>query len=173
MPIYQLDQLVPQIDPTAWVHDSAVLIGDVRIGPNASVWPNVSIRGDNTRIDIRAGSNIQEGCVLHVDLDTPLTIHDNVTVGHQAMLHGCTIHSGSLIGMQAIVLNHAVIGKNCLIGAGAIVPEGREIPDGSLVIGVGKVVRTLTDEEIANMHANSLSYQERAQFYAKSLKRIG
>lgn len=173
MPIYQLENLTPQIDADAYVHDTAVIIGDVYIGPRASVWPNVSIRGDNTRIEIRAGSNIQEGSVLHVDPDTPLTVHENVTVGHQAMLHGCTIHSGSLIGMQAIVLNNAVIGKNCLIGAGAIVPEGREIPDGSLVIGVGKIVRTLSEDEIANMHGNCTHYQERAEFYAKSLKRIG
>ncbi|UOD49550.1 gamma carbonic anhydrase family protein [Orrella daihaiensis] len=173
MPIYQLEDLTPQIDDSAYVHESAVIIGDVRIGARASIWPNVSIRGDNIRIDIRAGSNIQEGCVLHVDPDTPLTVHENVTVGHQAMLHGCTIHSGSLIGMQAIVLNHAVIGKNCLIGAGAIIPEGREIPDGSLVIGIGKIVRTLSDEEIATMHANNRNYQERAALYAKSLKRIG
>ncbi|MCD8503522.1 MAG: gamma carbonic anhydrase family protein [Burkholderiaceae bacterium] len=173
MPIYQLDGLTPQIDPLAYVHESAVIIGDVRIGPNASIWPNASIRGDNIRIEIKAGSNVQEGCVLHVDPDTPLTIHENVTVGHQAMLHGCTIHSGTLIGMQAIILNNAVIGKNCLIGAGAIVPEGREIPDGSLVIGVGKVARTLSEEEIANLHANNKNYQERAQHYAKSLKRIG
>lgn len=173
MPIYQLDTLTPQIDPQAYVHETAVIIGDVHIGPNASIWPNVSIRGDNIRIDIKAGSNVQEGCVLHVDPDTPLTIHENVTVGHQAMLHGCTIHSGTLIGMQAIILNNAVIGKNCLIGAGAIVPEGREIPDGSLVIGIGKVVRTLSDDEIANLHANNKNYQERAQHYAKLLKRIG
>lgn len=172
MAIYQLDQLAPTIDPTAWVFESAVVIGDVTVGPRASIWPNVSIRGDNTRIAIGAGSNVQEGSVLHVDADAPLTIHENVTVGHQAMLHGCTIHSGSLIGMQAIVLNHSVIGKNCLIGAGAIVPEGREIPDGSLVIGVGKIVRSLSDEEIEQMHKNNLHYQERAQFYARALKRI-
>lgn len=172
MAIYQLDQLTPQIDPSAWVHESAVIIGDVKLGPNVSIWPNVSIRGDNIQIDIRAGSNIQEGCVLHVDPDTPLIVHENVTVGHQAMLHGCVVGSGSLIGMQAIILNHVKIGKNCLIGAGAIVPEGREIPDGSLVIGVGKIVRTLSDEEIEQMHKNNLNYQERAKFYAKSLKRI-
>jgi carbonic anhydrase/acetyltransferase-like protein (isoleucine patch superfamily) len=172
MPIYQLDHLTPQIDPSAWVHESAVIIGDVRLGPNVSIWPNVSIRGDNIEIDIGAGSNVQEGCVLHVDPDTPLIIHENVTVGHQAMLHGCVIGSGSLIGMQAIILNHAVIGKNCLIGAGAIVPEGREIPDGSLVIGVGKIVRSLSEDEIENMRQNNQTYQERAKFYAKSLKRI-
>lgn len=173
MAIYQLDELVPNIDPTAWIFESAVIIGDVVIGPRASVWPNVSIRGDNTRIQIGAGSNIQEGSVLHVDSDAPLTIQENVTVGHQAMLHGCTIQSGTLIGMQAIVLNHAVVGRDCLIGAGAIVPEGREIPDASLVIGVGKIVRTLSDSEIEQMHKNNLHYQERAQHYAKALKRIG
>jgi carbonic anhydrase/acetyltransferase-like protein (isoleucine patch superfamily) len=172
MAIYQLDNLIPQIDPSAWVFESAVLIGDVIVGAKASIWPNVSIRGDNTRISIGAGSNIQEGSVLHVDADTPLTVHENVTVGHQAMLHGCTINSGSLIGMQAIILNNAVIGKDCLIGAGAIVPEGREIPDASLVIGVGKIVRSLSDEEIEQMHKNNLHYQERAAFYARSLKRI-
>jgi carbonic anhydrase/acetyltransferase-like protein (isoleucine patch superfamily) len=172
MALYQLDDLKPKIDPTAWIFESAVLIGDVRVGPRASVWPNVSIRGDNTTISVGAGSNIQEGSVLHVDSDAPLTIHENVTVGHQAMLHGCTIHSGSLIGMQAIVLNHAVVGRNCLIGAGAIVPEGREIPEGSLVIGIGKVVRSLSEEEIEQMHKNNLHYQERAQHYAKALKRI-
>jgi len=150
-----------------------VLIGDVRLGTNASVWPHVSIRADNTWIDIRAGSNIQEGAVLHVDPDTPLTVHENATVGHQAMLHGCTIGRGALIGMQAIILNHAVVGPNCLIGAGAIVPEGREIPANSLVIGVGKVVRTLTDDEIHHMHQSNLRYQERAQLFAKTLKRIG
>jgi carbonic anhydrase/acetyltransferase-like protein (isoleucine patch superfamily) len=173
MAIYQLDHLIPQIDPTAWVFESAVIIGDVRIGARASIWPNVSIRGDNTTISVGAGSNVQEGAVLHVDSDKPLTIHENVTVGHQAMLHGCTIHSGSLIGMQAIVLNNAVIGKNCLIGAGAIVPEDRIIPDGSLVIGIGKIMRTLSEEEIAQMHENNSNYQARAQYFAKSLKRIG
>lgn len=173
MALYEIDNKSPQIDPTAWVFESAVLIGDVILGAKASVWPNVSIRGDNTTIRIGAGSNIQEGSVLHVDADAPLTIHENVTVGHQAMLHGCTVHSGSLIGMQAIILNHAVVGKNCLIGAGAIVPEGKEIPEGSLVIGIGKILRTLSDEEIDQMHRNNLNYQARAQRFSQSLKRIG
>lgn len=173
MALYEIDNKSPQIDPTAWVFESAVLIGDVILGPRASVWPNVSIRGDNTTIRIGAGSNIQEGSVLHVDADAPLTIHDNVTVGHQAMLHGCTVHSGSLIGMQAIILNHAVVGKNCLIGAGAIIPEGKEIPDGSLVIGIGKILRTLSGEEIEQMRRNNLTYQERAERFARTLKRVG
>lgn len=173
MAIYQLEQLIPQIDPSAWVHESAVLIGEVRLGARASVWPHVSIRADNTWIDVGAGSNIQEGSVLHVDPDKPLTIEENVTVGHQAMLHGCTIGRGALIGMQAIILNNAIIGQNCLIGAGAIVPEGREIPPNSLVVGVGKIVRTLSAEEIEQMHKSNLGYQERAQLFAKALKRIG
>ena len=117
MAIYQLGDLIPQIDPTAFIFDSADIIGDVVIEAGASVWANCSIRGDNTRIHVGKGSNIQEGSVLHVDPDTPLVIEEHVTIGHQAMLHGCTIASGSLIGMQAIVLNNAKIGRNCLIGS--------------------------------------------------------
>lgn len=172
MAIYQLDQLKPQIDPTAFIFDSADIIGDVVIEAGASVWANVSIRGDNTRIHIGRGSNIQESSVLHVDPDAPLIVEDNVTIGHQAMLHGCLIGAGSLVGMQAIVLNHAKIGKNCLIGAGAIIPEGKEIPDGSLVIGVGKILRTLSEEEIENIHRNTQVYIDRAQVYRHKLKRI-
>ncbi len=173
MAIYQLGDIAPQIDPTAFIFESADIIGEVVIEAGASVWANVSIRGDNTRIHIGKNSNIQEGSVLHVDEDTPLVIGEHVTVGHQAMLHGCTIGSGSLIGMQAIVLNNVRIGKNCLIGAGAIITEGREIPDASLVIGVGKIVRTLSDEEIANIRHNNQVYVDRAQMYRKKLKKIG
>src|SRR5690625_1612356 len=154
MLLYEIDGLSPQIDPTAWVFENAVLIGDVRIGAGASIWPNVSIRADNAPIIIGEGTNIQEGCVMHVDPEMPVTVHNRVTVGHQAMLHGCTIHEGSLIGMQAIILNEAVIGRDCLIGAGAIIPEGRVIPDASLVVGVGKIVRTLSEKEIERLHAN-------------------
>lgn len=113
MAIYQLGDLIPRIDPTAFVFDSADLIGDVVVGAQASIWANVSIRGDNTCIDIGHHSNVQEGCVLHSDAGVPLTIAPHVTIGHQAMLHGCTIGSGTLVGMQAIVLNHAKIGRNC------------------------------------------------------------
>ena len=173
MAIYQLGDIAPQIDPTAFIFESADIIGEVVIEAGASVWANVSIRGDNTRIHIGKNSNIQEGSVLHVDEDPPLVIGEHVTVGHQAMLHGCTIGSGSLIGMQAIVLNNVRIGKNCLIGAGAIITEGREIPDASLVIGVGKIVRTLSDEEIANIRHNNQVYVDRAQMYRKKLKKIG
>jgi carbonic anhydrase/acetyltransferase-like protein (isoleucine patch superfamily) len=124
-------------------------------------------------IDIGHHSNVQEGSVLHSDVGAPLIVADHVTIGHQAMLHGCQIGSGSLIGMQAIVLNHAKIGRNCLIGAGAIVPEGREIPDGSLVIGVGKITRMLSEEEIETIRNNIENYARRGQMYRQQLKRLG
>ena len=173
MAIYQLGDLIPRIDPTAFIFDSADLIGDVMVGAQASIWANVSIRGDNTCIDIGHHSNVQEGSVLHSDAGVPLTIEHHVTIGHQAMLHGCTIGSGTLVGMQAIVLNRAKIGRNCLIGAGAIIPEGREIPDGSLVIGVGKITRSLSAEEIETIRNNIENYAKRGQMYREKLKRIG
>ena len=172
MAIYQFEALKPSIDPDTFIFESADIIGDVRLAAGVSIWSNVSIRGDNAPIIIGAGSNVQEGSVLHVDEGVPLTIAENVTVGHQAMLHGCTIGAGSLVGMQAIVLNNAVIGRNCLIGAGALVPEGRHIPDNSLVIGIGKVVRELAPEEIAGMHKNTHHYLERGRQYRGSLKRL-
>ena len=172
MAIYQFDTLAPQIDDDTFVFDSADIIGDVRLAAGVSIWSNVNIRGDNAPIVIGRNSNIQEGSVLHVDSGVPMAIGENVTVGHQAMLHGCTILDGALIGMQAIVLNNAVIGRNCLIGAGAIVPEGREIPDNSLVVGVGKIVRELSQDEIRSMHENTRHYVERGREYKKSLKRI-
>lgn len=172
MPIYQLDGHTPDIAPSAYVADSADIIGRVTLADETSVWSHVAIRGDNEPIVIGRGSNIQESSVLHVDAGYPLTVGENVTVGHQAMLHGCTVQDGALIGMQAIVLNGAVIGRNCLVGAGALVPEGRVIPDNSLVIGIGKVVRELSAEEIANMHANTRHYVERARQYKQSLRRI-
>ena len=123
------------------------------------MWFNAVLRGDNEPIRIGANSNIQDGAVLHTDLGIPLTVAANVSVGHQAMLHGCTIGEGSLIGIKAVILNHSVIGKNCLIGANTLITEGKVIPDNSLVIGVpGKVVRTLTETEIAALHANAVHY---------------
>lgn len=173
MAIYQLGNRVPKIDPTAYVFEGAVIIGAVEIGANASIWAFVTLRGDNEPIIIGAGSNVQESCVFHTDPGFPLTLGENVSVGHQAMLHGCTIGEGSLIGIQAIVLNGARIGRNCLIGAGALVPEGKEIPDNSLVVGTpGKVVRTLTPEHIARLRATQASYVRRAEQYRQELKRI-
>jgi len=173
MPLYEYDGIRPSIHPDAFIFDSADLIGQVILAAGASVWGQVSMRADNDAISIGRNSNVQEGSVLHVDPGVPLLVGENVTVGHQAMLHGCTICDGALIGMQAIVLNRARVGRNCLIGAGAIVPEGREIPDNSLVIGVGKVVRELTAAEIADMHRNTQSYVERARQFRASLRRVG
>lgn len=170
MTIYQFKELIPTIDNDTFIFDSADIIGDVTLEAGVSIWAHVCIRGDNAPIKVGRNSNIQEGSVLHVDAGIPLTIHDNVTVGHQAMLHGCTVMPGSLIGIQAVVLNHAVIGRNCLIGAGALIPEGRVIPDNSLVVGIGKVVRQLTDEEITAMHANTQHYVVRGREYRNELK---
>ena len=174
MAIYQLGEHAPEIDASAFVADSANLIGKVTVGANASVWYGVTIRGDNERITIGDNSNVQEGTVMHTDMGYPLTLGKNVTVGHQAMLHGCTIGDGSLIGIQAVVLNGAKIGKGCLVGAGALVTEGKEFPDHSLIIGTpAKVVRTLTEEDLLRLQGNAASYVERGQLFKAQLKQIG
>ncbi len=173
MAIYQLGDDRPEIDASAYIADSANIIGKARIGAGVSIWFNVTLRGDNEWIGIGANSNIQEGCILHTDLGYPLTVGRDVTVGHQAMLHGCTIGDGALIGIQAVILNGATIGKNCLVGAGALVTEGRVFPDNSLIIGSpAKAVRLLNAEDIARLHANASHYVERAQFFKTNLKRI-
>lgn len=174
MAIYQLEERIPQIAPSAFIADSADIIGDVTIEAHANIWFNVTIRGDNELITVSENSNVQEGCVLHTDPGYPLLIEKNVTVGHQAMLHGCTIGAGSLIGMQAIILNGAKIGRNCLVGAGALVTEGKEFPDNSLIIGSpAKAVRVLDDKYITKMHENTAGYVARGQFFTTHLKRIG
>jgi len=152
MAIYQLDENKPEIDSSAYIADSAKVIGKVSIGVKASIWFDVTIRGDNERITVGDYSNVQEGCILHTDPGYPLNIANNVTIGHQAMLHGCEIGQGSLIGIQAVILNGAKIGKNCLVGAGALVTEGKVFPDNSLIIGSpAKAVRELNAEDIARM----------------------
>jgi len=174
MAIYQLGDEAPDIDPTAWVADSAQVIGAVTMAENSSVWFGVVVRGDSDHITIGRNSNIQDGSVLHADRGVPLYIGDNVTVGHQAMLHGCTIGEGSLIGIQAVVLNGAKIGRDCLVGAGALVTEGKEFPDGSLIMGTpAKVVRTLTPQQIAGMQRGTTHYVENARRFAAGLKKIG
>ena len=173
MAIYQLGDISPEIDASAYITDSAKVIGKVKIDANASIWSGTVIRGDNELIHIGENTNLQESCTLHTDPGFPLSIAKNVTVGHQAMLHGCSIGEGSLIGIQAVILNGAKIGKNSLVGAGALVTEGKEFPDNSLIVGSpAKVVRTLSDEAIAQMHANTLNYVKRAQEYKRQLKRI-
>ncbi|MFA7667015.1 MAG: gamma carbonic anhydrase family protein [Burkholderiaceae bacterium] len=173
MAIYRLGEHVPSIHPSAWVAESADLIGMIELRENASIWFNAALRGDNEPIVIGANSNVQEGAVLHTDPGSPLTLAEWVTVGHQAMLHGCTIGEGTLIGIQAVVLNGTRIGRECLIGAGAIIGEGKEIPDRSLVLGTpGRVVRQLSDEDVARIRAGTLSYVERARQFRETLHRI-
>jgi carbonic anhydrase/acetyltransferase-like protein (isoleucine patch superfamily) len=146
MATYKLDDQTPNIADSAWVADSAQVIGNVHLHANSSVWFGTVIRGDTETITVGEGSNVQDLSVLHADVGCPLTIGKNVTVGHQVMLHGCTVGDNSLIGIQAVVLNNAKIGKNSIVGAGSVVTEGKEFPDNSLIIGSpAKVVRTLDD----------------------------
>ena len=174
MAIYQLGDDAPEIDASAWVADSANLIGKVTIGADASVWFGATLRGDNERITIGPNSNVQEGTVMHTDMGYPLVVGRDVTIGHQAMLHGCTIGDGALIGIQAVILNGARIGKGCLVGAGAVVTEGKDFPDHSLILGApAKVVRTLTDEDAARLKASADNYAARGKRYKVELKTIG
>jgi carbonic anhydrase/acetyltransferase-like protein (isoleucine patch superfamily) len=171
MTCYQLGSLVPDIDESAFIAPEATIIGNARLAAHTSVWPGAVIRADNEPITVGKGSNVQEGAVLHTDPGCPLTIGEHVTIGHQAMLHGCTIHDGALIGIQAVVLNNAVIGKNSLVGAGAVVTEGKTFPERSLILGApAKAVRTLSDEEVAGLAGNSQTYIERAALYKTELK---
>jgi carbonic anhydrase/acetyltransferase-like protein (isoleucine patch superfamily) len=173
--IYRLgaDDAVPRIAANAWVADSAQVIGRVALGELASVWYGAVLRGDNEWITLGARSNAQEGAVLHTDLGFPLTVGDDVTVGHQAMLHGCTVGSGSLIGIQAVVLNGARIGKHCLVGAGAVVTEGKEFADGSLILGApAKLVRALQAEEITRLMASAAGYVKNAQRHRSELQKM-
>lgn len=174
MTIYKLDDRTPQIDDSAYVANEATIIGHVVLEENTSVWAGAVLRGDNEPIRIGKNSNVQEGAVLHTDPGSPLVVGDNVTIGHQAMLHGCTIGEGTLIGIQAVVLNNARIGRNCLVGAGAIITEGKEFPDGSLIIGApAKVVRQLTPEAIEELKKNTMTYVERGAAYKTRLTAIG
>jgi carbonic anhydrase/acetyltransferase-like protein (isoleucine patch superfamily) len=174
MAIYQLGADAPQIDPTAWVADSANLIGKVTIGANATVWYGVTIRGDNERITIGPDSNVQEGTVMHTDMGFPMTLGTGVSIGHMAMLHGCTVGDGALIGIQAVVMNGAKIGKGCLVGAGALVTEGKEFPDNTLILGSpAKAVRTLNEQDVARLRDIADGYVARGKLYQAELKKIG
>jgi carbonic anhydrase/acetyltransferase-like protein (isoleucine patch superfamily) len=173
MAMYRFGDHAPQIPPSAYVAREATVIGQVILGERASVWPAAVIRGDNEPITVGAGTSVQDGAVLHVDAGIPLTIGENVTIGHQAMLHGCTIGDGSMIGIQAVIMNKAVIGKNCLVGAGAVVPTGKIFPDRSLIVGApAKVVREVTDEEIAFIRWNADDYMKRQEAYKTKLERL-
>jgi carbonic anhydrase/acetyltransferase-like protein (isoleucine patch superfamily) len=174
MPLYALDDLMPTLGAGAWAAPSADLIGDVRLGPRASVWFGAVIRADNTPILVGEESNIQDGAVGHSDPDAPLTIGARVTVGHQAILHGCTIGDGALIGMGARVLNGAIIGDKCLVGAGALVTEGKSFEPGMLIVGSpARVLRPLNEQELAILELSAAHYAEKAAHYATSLRLHG
>ena len=173
MAVYRLGETLPTMAATAWVADSAQVIGDVHLGDQASVWFGAVLRGDNTLLHIGSRTNIQEGTIIHSDAGYPVHLGDEVTVGHQAMLHGCTVGDGSLIGIQAVVLNGARIGKRCLVAAGAVVTEGKEFPDGSLIMGApAKVVRELTPEQLEGLVRSAAAYVVKAQRFKTELVRV-
>jgi carbonic anhydrase/acetyltransferase-like protein (isoleucine patch superfamily) len=173
MAVYQLDEYMPELADSAWVADSAEVIGRVSLGAEVSVWFKAVLRGDSEHLTIGAGTNIQDGSVLHADHGFPLVLGQGVTVGHQCMLHGCTVGDYSLIGIGAIVLNGARIGKHCLVGAGALVTEGKEFPDGSLIVGSpAKVLRSLTEEQIEGLKASAAHYIQNGRRYALGLKKL-
>ena len=167
---YRLGDSLVETHPDSWIAPTAVLIGHVRLEEGASVWFNTVLRGDNELILIGKHSNVQDGAVMHTDMGYPLTLGTGVTIGHKAMLHGCTVGDYSLIGINAVILNGARIGKHCIIGANSLIGEGKEIPDGSLVMGSpGKVVRELTEAQKRMLEASAAHYVHNAQRYARDL----
>jgi carbonic anhydrase/acetyltransferase-like protein (isoleucine patch superfamily) len=175
MPIYALDGIAPELpaDGDYFVAETAVLIGRVRLKPGANVWFGAVLRGDNEWIEVGAGSNVQDGAVLHTDLGAPLVIGPNVTIGHLALVHGCTIGQGALIGMGAAVLNHATIGEYCLVGAHALVPEGRSFEPRQLIVGApAKAIRPIDEKGMARLEEAAVNYQEKAVRYRRALTRI-
>jgi len=173
MPLYSLNDLFPKLGPGAWAAPSADLIGDVRLGARASVWFGAVLRGDNTPLILGDATNFQDGAIGHSDADFPLTIGARVTVGHQAILHGCTVADDCLIGMGARILNGAVIEPECIVGAGALITEGKHFERGSLIVGApARVVRQVTDEERQLLRASAAHYAEKAASYATELNRL-
>ena len=173
MAIYRLDDETPRIAPTAWVAEGAQVMGHVELQDGASVWFGCVLRGDNELLQVGRGSNIQDGSVVHADPGFPLTLGADVTVGHQVMLHGCTVGAGTLIGIQSVVLNGARIGAHCLVGAGSLVTEGKEFPDGSLIMGrPAKVVRALSEDEMAKLMRMAAHYVENARRFRSGLVRV-
>jgi carbonic anhydrase/acetyltransferase-like protein (isoleucine patch superfamily) len=176
MPIYELDGQAPELsaDGRYWIAETAVVIGRVRVKQDASIWFGSVLRGDNEWIELGERSNIQESCTLHTDMGFPMVIGADCTIGHNVVLHGCTIAPGSLIGMGAIVLNGARIGANCLVGAGALVTEGKEFPDNSLIVGSpARAIKTLEGKAAQSVSLASAWYVKRWNQYAKGLKRVG
>ena len=173
MPLYRYDGATPEVNDGAYVAPTATVIGRATLARDSSVWFHAVLRADNEPINIGVGSNVQEGAVLRTDPGFPLSVGRDVTVGHQAMLHGCSIGDGALIGIQAVVLNGAVIGKNCLVGAGALGTEGKVFPDNSLIVGSpAKVLRQLTQQEIAKFRAGAKDYVDRQKRYRVELQAL-
>ncbi len=173
MSTYQLDDDAPQVHPSAFVADSAQVMGAVTLEEDTSVWFGAVLRGDTEPITVGRGSNIQDASVVHADVGYPVVIGERVTVGHQVMLHGCTIGDESLIGIGAVVLNGARIGKHCLVGAGSLVTEGKVFPDGSLIMGSpAKVVRQLTPEQIDGLRRSAEHYVANARRFQAGLKKL-
>ena len=173
MAIYQLDDDVPEVHATAWVAESAQVMGKVRLAEGASVWYGAVLRGDNDLIRVGRHSNVQDNIVLHTDPGMPLTIGEGVTIGHQVMLHGCSIGDNTLVGIQSVILNGARIGRDSIVGAGALVTEGKQFPDGVLIVGApARVVRELTAEQIGRLRGSAAQYVRQQQRHARGLKRI-
>jgi carbonic anhydrase/acetyltransferase-like protein (isoleucine patch superfamily) len=174
MPIHQFDVHVPVIADTAWVAESATVIGRVELAAESSVWYGSVLRGDNDFIIVGRGSNIQDQCMLHTDTGYRLVVGENVSIGHQVVLHGCSIGDGSLIGIHSVILNGAKIGRSCLVGAGSLITENKEFPDGSLIMGApARVVRHLEPAQIERLLGNAKGYVEQARRHREMLKRVG
>ncbi|HLW05661.1 MAG TPA: gamma carbonic anhydrase family protein [Azoarcus sp.] len=171
MPIHALGDRAPSFGAGCWLADSATVIGAVCAGRNVSFWYQVVVRSDNDVIRIGDDTNIQDGAILHCDFGIPLTIGKRVSLGHKAMLHGCTIGDSSLIGINAVILNNAVVGEGCIIGANSLIPENKVIPPRSLVVGSpGRIIRQVTDEEIERIHQNADHYIENIRLYTEGLR---
>lgn len=175
MSVFSLDGVVPVLPAKfCFIAGSAMVIGDVELGEDSGIWFGAVLRGDNERISIGPATNIQDNCVLHTDIDFPLNIGAGCTVGHGAVLHGCSIGDNSLVGMSATILNGASVGRNCLIGAGALITEGKQIPENSLVLGApGAVVRQLREQEVEGLRQSARHYVENARRYAAGLQELG
>jgi carbonic anhydrase/acetyltransferase-like protein (isoleucine patch superfamily) len=173
MSVYRLGEISPNIAQSAYIAPGASVIGNVSLAEHCSVWFGATLRGDNETISIGAGSNVQDGAVLHTDPGFPLHVGANVSIGHQAMLHGCTVGDGTLIGIQAVVLNAAVIGRGCLVAAGAVITERKVFPDGTLILGApAKVMRELSAAEREHILKNSAHYATRGAYYREQLRKI-